>query len=280
MILPGKIFDSIIGYLQHPEIGRGRFESAIFTYLIVLALQGAFSRSAKAGAPSGHDPKLLQLFCLTSNCCCQLAPKLKVQILENLKTASLETRRLPQRRGGLKSLAQELVQRRMAMSVRMKLFASVIRMDIAFFDTMHTGQLTSRMTNDVSPLVPVQPWILIFTFWYMFNRWSRIFKNIRARSKTSLHGFSKTCVIELSDASKTWVSWAGVHILVIDACCRPRPEQFLDISCRKVTFWGSQVGQVLRKTDIDRLTPRPLHKSKFVVVWVVRKPTRKQTHAT
>lgn len=94
--LQGKIFDSIIGYLQHPEIGRGRFESAIFTYLIVLALQGAFS--------------------------------------------------------GLKSLAQELVQRRMAMSVRMKLFASVIRMDIAFFDTMHTGQLTSRMTNDVSQM--------------------------------------------------------------------------------------------------------------------------------
>lgn len=94
--LQGKIFDSIIGYLQHPEIGRARFESAIFTYLIVLALQGAFS--------------------------------------------------------GLKSLAQELVQRRMAMSVRMKLFASVIRMDIAFFDTMHTGQLTSRMTNDVSQM--------------------------------------------------------------------------------------------------------------------------------
>ena len=54
--LPGKIFDSIIGYLQHPEIGRARVESAIFTYLIVLAMQGAFSCSAKAGSPSGHDP--------------------------------------------------------------------------------------------------------------------------------------------------------------------------------------------------------------------------------
>lgn len=53
---------------------------------------------------------------------------------------------------GLKSLAQELVQRRMACAVRLKLFASVIRMDIAFFDTMHTGQLTSRMTNDASQM--------------------------------------------------------------------------------------------------------------------------------
>ena len=53
---------------------------------------------------------------------------------------------------GLKALAQELVQRRMACSVRLKLFASVVRMDISFFDTMHTGQLTSRLTNDASNL--------------------------------------------------------------------------------------------------------------------------------
>ncbi|CAE7267844.1 ABCB25 [Symbiodinium sp. CCMP2592] len=53
---------------------------------------------------------------------------------------------------GFRALAQELVQRRMACSVRSKLFASVVRMDIAFFDTMHTGQLISRLTNDVSDL--------------------------------------------------------------------------------------------------------------------------------
>ena len=132
--MPGKIFDSIIGYLQHPEIGRARFESAIFTYLIVLALQGAFSRSAVQ---------------LVRPCPTIQIPRISQTIGDQL-FAGVGL----QRRGGLKSLAQELVQRRMAMSVRMKLFASVIRMDIAFFDTMHTGQLTSRMTNDVSPLAP------------------------------------------------------------------------------------------------------------------------------
>ncbi|CAJ1450643.1 unnamed protein product, partial [Effrenium voratum] len=92
----GSIFDGIIAFLQHPESGRGRFETAMATYVVVNLLQGCFS--------------------------------------------------------GLKALAQELVQRRMACSVRLKLFASVIRMDIAFFDTMHTGQLTSRLTNDASQM--------------------------------------------------------------------------------------------------------------------------------
>eukprot|EP00930_Biecheleria_cincta_P001244 TRINITY_DN102391_c0_g1_i1.p1 TRINITY_DN102391_c0_g1~~TRINITY_DN102391_c0_g1_i1.p1 ORF type:complete len:977 (+),score=152.66 TRINITY_DN102391_c0_g1_i1:128-3058(+) len=55
--------------------------------------------------------------------------------------------------GGLKALAQEIVMRRIACQVRLELFASVIRMDIAFFDTMHTGQLTSRLTNDASQMV-------------------------------------------------------------------------------------------------------------------------------
>mmetsp|Transcript_34234 Transcript_34234/g.72928 ORF Transcript_34234/g.72928 Transcript_34234/m.72928 type:complete len:934 (+) Transcript_34234:121-2922(+) len=54
---------------------------------------------------------------------------------------------------GLKALFQDLVLRQLACSVRMKLFQSVIRMDIAFFDTMHTGQLTSRLTNDASQMV-------------------------------------------------------------------------------------------------------------------------------
>eukprot|EP00933_Yihiella_yeosuensis_P080742 TRINITY_DN94216_c0_g1_i1.p1 TRINITY_DN94216_c0_g1~~TRINITY_DN94216_c0_g1_i1.p1 ORF type:complete len:651 (+),score=129.41 TRINITY_DN94216_c0_g1_i1:113-1954(+) len=54
---------------------------------------------------------------------------------------------------GLKALAQELVMRRIACAVRLKLFTSVIRMDISFFDAMHTGQLTSRLTNDASQMV-------------------------------------------------------------------------------------------------------------------------------
>lgn len=55
--------------------------------------------------------------------------------------------------GGLKSLFQELVMRQLACAVRSKLFTSVIRLDIAFFDSMHTGQLTSRLTNDASQMV-------------------------------------------------------------------------------------------------------------------------------
>jgi len=55
--------------------------------------------------------------------------------------------------GGLKALGQELVMRQLACSVRTKLFTSIIRMDITFFDAMHTGQLTSRLTNDASQMV-------------------------------------------------------------------------------------------------------------------------------
>mmetsp|Transcript_61440 Transcript_61440/g.170354 ORF Transcript_61440/g.170354 Transcript_61440/m.170354 type:complete len:934 (-) Transcript_61440:103-2904(-) len=55
--------------------------------------------------------------------------------------------------GAGKSLAQDLVLRQLACSVRAKLFQSVIRMDISFFDAMHTGQITSRLTNDASQMV-------------------------------------------------------------------------------------------------------------------------------
>lgn len=55
--------------------------------------------------------------------------------------------------GGVKTLTQDLVTRSLACSVRSKLFTSIIRMDIAFFDAMHTGQLTSRLTNDASQMV-------------------------------------------------------------------------------------------------------------------------------
>eukprot|EP00928_Gymnodinium_smaydae_P006818 TRINITY_DN12428_c0_g1_i2.p1 TRINITY_DN12428_c0_g1~~TRINITY_DN12428_c0_g1_i2.p1 ORF type:complete len:921 (-),score=210.57 TRINITY_DN12428_c0_g1_i2:310-3072(-) len=55
--------------------------------------------------------------------------------------------------GGLKTLSQELVTRSLACAVRTKLFTSIVRMDIAFFDAMHTGQLTSRLTNDASQMV-------------------------------------------------------------------------------------------------------------------------------
>lgn len=41
--LRGSIFDGIIGYLKDPDTGRSRFESAMFTYVIVMVLQGCFS---------------------------------------------------------------------------------------------------------------------------------------------------------------------------------------------------------------------------------------------
>jgi len=55
--------------------------------------------------------------------------------------------------GGLKVLSLELVMRNLACSSRLKLFQSVIRMDISFFDAMHSGQLTSRLTNDASAMI-------------------------------------------------------------------------------------------------------------------------------
>eukprot|EP00929_Paragymnodinium_shiwhaense_P119728 TRINITY_DN91629_c0_g1_i1.p1 TRINITY_DN91629_c0_g1~~TRINITY_DN91629_c0_g1_i1.p1 ORF type:complete len:938 (+),score=269.63 TRINITY_DN91629_c0_g1_i1:148-2961(+) len=55
--------------------------------------------------------------------------------------------------GGGQSLCQELVNRVLQCSVRMKLFKSILGMDIAFFDAMHTGQLTSRLNNDVNQML-------------------------------------------------------------------------------------------------------------------------------
>jgi len=98
----GKIFDSLISYLQDPEgTGRSVFETTMVQYLALNFLMGLF--------------------------------------------------------GGLKGLFQELVMRQIACAVRSQLFSSVIRMDIAFFDGMHTGQLTSRLTNDASQMAtPLQ----------------------------------------------------------------------------------------------------------------------------
>merc|ERR1740123_2019131 len=59
--------------------------------------------------------------------------------------------------GGLKALTTELVMRKLASSVRAKLFVGIVRMDVSFFDAMHTGQLTSRLSNDASGMVqPMQ----------------------------------------------------------------------------------------------------------------------------
>lgn len=55
--------------------------------------------------------------------------------------------------GSLQSLTVEIVQRRITCDIRTVMFQSLIRQDIAFFDGVMTGQLTSRMTNDVAAVV-------------------------------------------------------------------------------------------------------------------------------
>ena len=49
--------------------------------------------------------------------------------------------------------------RRIAASVRVRLFSSLVSQDISFFDAQQSGVLTSRMTNDVSGMV--SPWSTI-----------------------------------------------------------------------------------------------------------------------
>lgn len=55
--------------------------------------------------------------------------------------------------GSIQSLAVEIVQRRITCDMRSVMFESLIKQDIAFFDGTMTGQLTSRMTNDVAAVV-------------------------------------------------------------------------------------------------------------------------------
>jgi ABC-type multidrug transport system fused ATPase/permease subunit len=51
--------------------------------------------------------------------------------------------------GGMQSLCFSVVGRRLSNSVRKKLFKGIIVQDVAFFDGNSSGDLTSRLTNDV-----------------------------------------------------------------------------------------------------------------------------------
>jgi len=63
----------------------------------------------------------------------------------------------------VQSVCVEIVQRRITVDVRTVMFESLIKQDIAFFDGTMTGQLTSRMTNDVAAVVqPVRQIMNIF----------------------------------------------------------------------------------------------------------------------
>eukprot|EP00048_Salpingoeca_helianthica_P017049 m.235427 g.235427 ORF g.235427 m.235427 type:complete len:701 (+) comp20065_c0_seq1:721-2823(+) len=55
--------------------------------------------------------------------------------------------------GALRSLAFSIVGRKISAEVRIRLFRSAIMQDIAFFDGMHSGELTSRLSNDITAMV-------------------------------------------------------------------------------------------------------------------------------
>ena len=53
----------------------------------------------------------------------------------------------------LRALSFQIVARRIAIWVRVRLFRIMMRQDIAFFDGMRTGDLQSRLSNDISTMV-------------------------------------------------------------------------------------------------------------------------------
>jgi hypothetical protein len=55
--------------------------------------------------------------------------------------------------GALRSLAFSIVGRKISAEVRMRLFRAALVQDIAFFDGMHSGELTSRLSNDITAMV-------------------------------------------------------------------------------------------------------------------------------
>jgi len=59
--------------------------------------------------------------------------------------------------GGIQSLCFSVVGRRLSNTIRKGLYGGIIVQDVAFFDGNSSGQLTSRLTNDVSFMVsPIQ----------------------------------------------------------------------------------------------------------------------------
>lgn len=68
--------------------------------------------------------------------------------------------------GSIKNMCFRVVGRKISVSLRSLLFRNIIVQDIAFFDGMSTGELTSRMTNDVNGMVcffKFVPWVVCVT---------------------------------------------------------------------------------------------------------------------
>jgi ABC-type multidrug transport system fused ATPase/permease subunit len=118
--LQGKIFDTIIAYLRaHTAETHATTDAA--------RAQAIADEDAARGAFAGV-----------------IGTYVLINVLQGVFT-------------GLRALSTELVMRKIACAVRYQLFRAIIKMDVAFFDAMHTGQLTSRLTNDAGGMVaPLQ----------------------------------------------------------------------------------------------------------------------------
>eukprot|EP00472_Partenskyella_glossopodia_P000829 CAMPEP_0197542724 /NCGR_PEP_ID=MMETSP1318-20131121/67858_1 /TAXON_ID=552666 /ORGANISM="Partenskyella glossopodia, Strain RCC365" /LENGTH=671 /DNA_ID=CAMNT_0043102009 /DNA_START=183 /DNA_END=2201 /DNA_ORIENTATION=- len=55
--------------------------------------------------------------------------------------------------GAIRNICFRVVGRKISCSLRNRLFRSIIKQDIGFFDATSTGQLTARLTNDASAMV-------------------------------------------------------------------------------------------------------------------------------
>ena len=57
----------------------------------------------------------------------------------------------------IKTTSLKIVMNRLTANVRLELFKGIVRRDIGFFDVIHTGQLTSRLSNDcINMMNPLQ----------------------------------------------------------------------------------------------------------------------------
>jgi ABC-type multidrug transport system fused ATPase/permease subunit len=118
--LQGRLFDTIIAFLRAHTAGESAHTAA---------------DKAKAAAAEADARTLF-------------ASVIMLYVIINVLTGIFS---------GLRSLSTELVMRKIACEVRLQLFKAIVKMDVAFFDAMHTGQLTSRLTNDAGGMVaPLQ----------------------------------------------------------------------------------------------------------------------------
>ncbi len=123
-----------------------------------------FVRALKFAKPNAHLI-LIAVLCLAANSGARLAlPNFQGDILDNVFNADddafwknvkllISFSVVTGFFGAIRSAAISVVGRRIAFQVRNELFKAIIVQDIAYFDGTMTGQLTSRLTNDVGGMV-------------------------------------------------------------------------------------------------------------------------------